>query len=173
AVASRLRIRLRLADVPEVAYLPWEYLYDSISESFLCLSSDTPIVRYMEMPRRIHALGIKPPLRVLVMISVPADEAALDTDQEWSRLTQSLARLTGTGSVVLERLETASLAALRKRLRGGDIHIFHFIGHGRFDPDPEVQDGILMLESDDGKSYPVSGQLLGMHLEEHRPLRLA
>src|SRR5262249_14407665 len=58
------------------------------------------------------------------------------------------------------------------RLRGGDIHIFHFIGHGRFDPDPEVQDGILMLESDDGKSYPVSGQLLGMHLEEHRPLRL-
>ncbi len=171
ATASRLRIRLRLKDVPELAYLPWEYLYDPLVGSFLSLSSDTPIVRYMEMPRRIQALGVKPPLRVLVMISSPADEAKLDVEAEWRKLTESVDKLTRKKSVVLERLEKATLSALRQRLREQDVHIFHFIGHGKFDE--EVRDGILMMEDEDGKGYPVSGQLLGMHLHEHRPLRLA
>ena len=171
ATASRLRIRLRLKDVPELASLPWEYLFDPIVGNFLSLSSDTPIVRYMEMPRRIQALGVKPPLRVLVMISSPAEEAQLDTEEEWRKLTASVDKLKRKGSVVLERLQRSTLSALRQRLREQDIHIFHFIGHGQFDP--EVGDGILMMESEDGRGYPVSGQLLGMHLHEHRPLRLA
>lgn len=171
ATASRLRIRLRLKDVPELAYLPWEYLYDPLVGSFLSLSSDTPIVRYMEMPRRIQALGVKPPLRVLVMISSPTDEAKLDVEAEWRKLTESVDKLTRKKSVVLERLEKATLSALRQRLREQDVHIFHFIGHGKFDQ--EVRDGILMMEDEEGKGYPVSGQLLGMHLHEHRPLRLA
>jgi CHAT domain-containing protein/SIR2-like protein len=171
ATASRLRIRLRLKDVPELAYLPWEYLYDPLVGVFLSLSSDTPIVRYMEMPRRIQALGVKPPLRVLVMISSPSDEVQLDVDAEWSKLAESVKNLTQEKSVVLERLDRATLPALRQRLREQDVHIFHFIGHGRFDP--EVRDGLLMMEDEQGKRYPVSGQLLGMHLHEHRPLRLA
>jgi hypothetical protein len=171
ATASRLRIRLRLKDVPELAYLPWEYLYDPLVESFLSLSSDTPIVRYMEMPRRIQALGVKPPLRILVMISSPTDEPKLDVEAEWRKLTKSMDRVMKKGSVVLERLGKPTLSALRQRLRQEDVHIFHFIGHGRFDE--EVRDGILMMEEENGKGYPVSGQLLGMHLHEHRPLRLA
>jgi hypothetical protein len=171
ATASRLRIRLRLKDVPELAYLPWEYLYDPLLGSFLSLSSDTPIVRYMEVPRRIQALGVKPPLRVLVMISSPTDEVKLDVEAEWKKLTEAVEKLTRKKAVVLERLERATLSALRKRLREQDVHIFHFIGHGRFDP--EVRDGVLMLEDDGGRHFPVSGQLLGMHLHEHRPLRLA
>ena len=171
ATASRLRIRLRLKDVPELAYLPWEYLYDPLVGSFLSLSSDTPIVRYMEMPRRIQALGVKPPLRVLVMISSPSDEVPLDVEAEWSKLAEAVDNLTQKKSVVLERLDRATLPALRQRLREQDVHIFHFIGHGRFDP--EGRDGILMMEDEEGKRYPVSGQLLGMHLHEHRPLRLA
>ena len=171
ATASRLRIRLRLKDVPELAYLPWEYLYDPLLGSFLSLSSDTPIVRYMEVPRRIQALGVKPPLRVLVMISSPSDEVKLDVEAEWKKLTEAVEKLTRKKAVVLERLERATLSALRQRLREQDVHIFHFIGHGKFDPD--VRDGVLMLEDEQGKHFPVSGQLLGMHLHEHRPLRLA
>ena len=171
ATASRLRIRLRLKDVPELSYLPWEYLYDPLVGSFLSLSSLTPIVRYMEVPRRIQALGVKPPLRVLVMISSPSDEAKLDVEAEWKKLTESVEKLTDKKAVVLERLERATLPALRQRLREQDVHIFHFIGHGKFDP--EVRDGVLMMEDDAGMRFPVSGQLLGMHLHEHRPLRLA
>ena len=45
-----LRIRLRLANVPELADLPWEYLYDQTSNRFLGLSTQTPIVRYFYFP---------------------------------------------------------------------------------------------------------------------------
>jgi len=37
-----LRVRLRLAEVPEVADLPWEYLYNPALNRFLVLSVETP-----------------------------------------------------------------------------------------------------------------------------------
>jgi hypothetical protein len=45
-----LRIRLRLSEVPELANLPWEYLYDRSRDTFLALSSETPLVRYLDLP---------------------------------------------------------------------------------------------------------------------------
>ena len=47
-----LRIRLRLSEVPELANLPWEYLYDRSRDTFLALSSETPLVRYPTCPNR-------------------------------------------------------------------------------------------------------------------------
>src|SRR6185503_2133694 len=72
--------------------------------------------------------------------------------------------------VVLERLEQASLPALQRQLRRGAYHILHFMGHGTFDA--RTQDGVLMMEDEDGLSYPISGQDLGMLLHDHRSLRL-
>ena len=63
-----LRIRLRL-DAQELTDTPWEYLYNQASERFLCLSVRTPLVRYLDLPGQIQPLKIKPPLRVLAMIS--------------------------------------------------------------------------------------------------------
>jgi hypothetical protein len=57
-----LRIRLRLADAPELADLPWEALYDASRDRFLALSSDTPLVRYLDLPEPIQPLRVKPPL---------------------------------------------------------------------------------------------------------------
>ena len=62
-----LRVRLRLADCPELAELPWEYLYDPDARRFLALSPWTPVVRYLELPRRIRPLTVRPPLRILMM----------------------------------------------------------------------------------------------------------
>jgi hypothetical protein len=46
-----LRIRLRLNEVPELAELPWEYLWDPSHRRFLALSTHTPIVRYLEIAK--------------------------------------------------------------------------------------------------------------------------
>jgi tetratricopeptide (TPR) repeat protein len=54
-------------------------------------------------------------------------------------------------------------------LRQGEYHIFHFIGHGGFDQ--QANDGVLMLEDDEGRGRAVSGQYLGTLLRNHRPLR--
>jgi WD40 repeat protein len=165
-----LRIRLRLSDVPELADLPWEFLYDSARNRFLCLSERMPLVRYLEVrdpPRPVH---VSPPLQVLVMISSPNDYVQLDVEHEWARLHDALAPLQRAGHVRLERLEAATLEALRQRLRRDDWHVFHFVGHGGFDQ--RTQDGVLMLEDRSGRGRPVSGQDLGVLLNDYDPLRL-
>jgi hypothetical protein len=128
-------------------------------------------VRYLDLPEPIRPLLIKPPLRVLVVISSPTESARLDTEGEWKRLGGALQHLEQTGQVTLERLDEATLPALQRRLRQGDYHVFHFIGHGGFDP--SLQDGILMFEDEQERGRPVSGQSLGVALQSHPSIRLA
>jgi hypothetical protein len=165
-----LRLRLRLSDTPELAELPWEYLYDRTRNRFLALYNRTPLVRFLEVPDPPRALLVRPPLRVLVMIASPSDYPQLDVEQEWRKLRVALGALEQAGHVRLERLETATLAALRQRLRRDDWHVFHFIGHGGFDQD--TQDGVLLLEDQTGRGWRVSGHDLGVLLNDHDPLRL-
>lgn len=166
-----LRIRLHLADVPELADLPWEYLYNSTLSCFFVRSAATPLVRYPDLPRIIEPLTVKPPLRILVVISCPRDLPLLDAEGEWQKLREALRDLEQRGLVVLERLEEATREALQQRLRRGEYHIFHFIGHGYFDE--QAHDGMLLLEDDQGRSRPVGGQYLGTLLHDERTLRLA
>lgn len=167
---ARLRIRLRLNGVPELANLPWEYLYNGSVNRFLALSDRTPVVRYLDLPERIRPLTVAPPLRALVMISSPADLQPLDVEQEWAKLKQALNDLEQRQLLTLERLDAASLPALQRQLQRNDYHILHFIGHGSFDA--ATQDGALALEGADGRAQQISGQYLGTLLYDHDPLRL-
>jgi len=166
-----LRIRLRLNDTPELAGLPWEYLYNSALNRFFALSIETPVVRYLELPESTRPLAITPPLRILAMIANPRDQAQLNVEREWGRLRAALGDLEQRGLVTLERLKQASLPELQRQLRRGTYHILHFVGHGGFDE--RSQDGVLLLEDEDGLSYRISGQDLGTLLHDHRSLRLA
>jgi hypothetical protein len=170
AQGAGLRIRLRLSDTPELAELPWEFLYDQTRNRFLSLSDRTPLVRFLEVPDPPRPLRVIPPLHVLVMISSPSDYPQLDIEQEWIKLHTALGPLEQASQVQVTRLETATLAALRQRLRRADWHVLHFIGHGGFDP--QTHDGVLALEDQMGRSRLVSGQDLGVLLHDHDPLRL-
>ncbi|MGZ8593978.1 MAG: CHAT domain-containing protein, partial [Actinomycetota bacterium] len=77
----------------------------------------------------------------------------------------------GQGKVVLERLEDASMAALQRALRKGEYHVFHFIGHGGFDP--STNEGVVAFEDGGGLRKLVSAQLLGTWLNDSPSLRLA
>jgi hypothetical protein len=164
-----LRLRIRL-DVPELADLPWELLYNPAQNRFFCLSPDTPLVRYMELPEGVRHLTVKPPLNVLVMISSPLNLPQLDVADEWRKLNAAVSTLQPEGKVVLDRLEEPTLAALQRRLRRDSYHIFHFIGHGGFVEG--AQDGALALEDDQRNMRLVSGQDLGTILHGSRSLRL-
>ncbi len=166
-----LRIRLRLKGVPELAELPWEFLYDQEQDHFIATSTTTPMVRYLDLPQSVGPLRVKLPLRVLVVIAGPRNLPTLDAEGEWERLKQTLGPLETAGSLVLERLPTATLDALRRRARGEPFHILHFIGHGGFDE--AAGDGVLHFESQQGLNDPIPGQLLGNVLRDHDCLRLA
>ena len=166
-----LRIRLRTAGAPELADLPWEYLYDPSLERFLLLSVQTPLVRYLEVPQPDRPLSVSPPLNVLFMVSNPKEYEPLEVEREWQNLKDAVGDLEKRGLVSLHRLEAATLESLLRKLRTGEFHIFHFIGHGGFDRQSE--DGVLVLEDGYRGSRLVSGRYLGTILHDHRPMRMA
>ena len=165
-----MRLRLRLADTPELAELPWEFLYDPRHNRFLAQSRRTPLVRYLDLPDPPHPLSVDGPLRLLVMISSPSGYPALDVEQEWIALTRALARQRSEGRVVIERL-TANMNMLRRRLRQDEFHVFHFVGHGLFRAD--WGDGVLVMEDSNGGPREVTGEELGGLLNEYDATRLA
>ena len=165
-----LRLRLRLTDAPELCNIPWEFLYDGALNRFLCLSKETPVVRFLELPDASRPLAVKPPLRALVMIASPTDYPPLDVEREWTQLSSALADVQQAGLITVDRLEVASLLRLQRRLKDREYHIFHFIGHAGFDD--AAQDGALVLEDENRRGRVVSGQDLGMLLADHRSLRL-
>ena len=165
-----LRLRLRLAEARDLADLPWEYLYDASLNHFLALSTKTPIVRYLELPKRIQPLAVQPPLTMLVMLASPKDFEALDVEQEWAQLREALGDLKKRGLIDLQRLAGATLPNLQRRLDGGEIHILHFIGHGGFDE--RTQEGVLIFEQQSGRGCAVTSDKLGVLLHDHTSLRL-
>lgn len=122
------------------------------------------------MPQRPRALTVRPPLKILAMISSPHDYPPLDVEHEWRQLKEALVDLEGRGLLSLERIDSANLAALQARLQRSDVHVFHFIGHGKFDE--RDQDGLLLFEDENKRGRPLSAQYLGPLLHNHRALRL-
>jgi hypothetical protein len=168
-----LRIRLRLNDVPQLAGLPWEYLYDAEGRGFLALSGRTPVVRYLELSEGLGTLLVEPPLRILAVISTPKGYRALaEADEEWRRLVAALKPLLRKGLIEVERLERPTPEALEARLRDGKpVHVLHFVGHGGFS---ELRgEGVLVFEDEDGNGVPLGGPSLAYLLQDHPSLRLA
>ena len=166
-----LRLRLRLSEAPQLADLPWEYLYSPATDDFVVLSSWTPVVRYISLERGAPPLTVTPPLKMLAMVSSPSDYPPLDVEAEWARLDEGLEDLVGRGVVQIERMERATLRELQRALVRDDFHLFHFIGHGGFDN--SANDGVLLLETDEGRGREVSGHQLGTILDDARTIRVA
>jgi hypothetical protein len=166
-----LRIRIHPVSAPELADVPWEYLFHGSLNRFLALSTDTPIVRYLDIPEAVRPLEVVPPLRVLVAIAGPTDLVELDVEQEWERLRGAVADLERSGAITVERLDHAGLGPLQHALRRSEYHVFHFVGHGGFDE--RLQDGVLVMEDPQGRGVAVGAERLGTLLHDHPSLRLA
>jgi WD40 repeat protein len=167
-----LRLRVSLRAAPELAGIPWEFLYDR--PRFLAQHVQSPIVRYVELEDPPPPLKVQAPLHVLGMVSRPKDAslATLEVEEEQALLEQRLAPLIESGQVTLKWLEEATLRALQQELdHGEECHIFHFIGHGEFDE--QAQESCLLLEHPDGRTHRVGGLQLGNVVAGRGSLRLA
>ena len=166
-----LRLKLRIL-APELAVLPWEYLFDERPDEYVCLSFGTPVVRFLETAQPVMPLIVTPPLRILGMIAAPAGLTALDVAAERRRLERAVGNLTKRGLVQLHWLEGQTLRDLHRamRLGGGPWHIFHFIGHGGFDALRE--EGLLAFCDSEGQPDPITATELGREIADHPTLRL-
>jgi len=106
-----------------------------------------------------------------VMISSPSDYLRLDVERERSRLEETLEPLIKAGKVRVKWLENPTLTDLLRCLREGEYHLFHFIGHGGFDKKRE--EGVLVLEDEQGRDWLADAHRIGTILHDHPSLRLA
>ena len=172
AQGKYLRVKLRILD-PQMAALPWEYLFDARQDEYLCLSHSTPLIRYLEVAQPPRPLTVKPPLCVLGMIASPSDLAPLKVDVEKQRLEQALAGLVAKGLVQLEWLPGQTWRDLHRAMRPNSEqwHIFHFVGHGGFDQTRD--EGLLAFANAAGKSDLRTATDVARLLSGQSSLRLA
>ncbi|MFT5530518.1 MAG: hypothetical protein ACI91O_000531 [Candidatus Poriferisodalaceae bacterium] len=164
-----IRVRLNV-DSPDLASVPWEFLYDEAHLRFLAISNETPLVRSFNLTSDASTPEQTDKIRVLVMTSNPgaskasADEiAVLDAASELSALEDELPDV--------EIVHVApTLKALQDELKRVKPHIFHFIGHGGFQA--EAAEGQLVLEKDSGEAHPVTAEVIAAQLLDHPSLRL-
>ncbi|MEM7538705.1 MAG: CHAT domain-containing protein [Chloroflexota bacterium] len=152
AQEKRLRIRLNI-QAPELAALPWEYLYDPKDELFLATASDTALVRYvaMRVSHRVKATQISPPLRILVVISNPINLHQLNFEEEKALIGDALQEWVDQGRVEIQILEHAIISKINHAIRSFAPHVFHFVGHGLFQDDTAY----VILEDEDEHAHPV------------------
>ncbi len=127
-------VRLPLIfESPELATLPWEFLYDQGTNTFLANNIQTVLSRYIDVPlqkRDIKTATL--PLKVLLVISTPTDLPSLDTTAEQNLIQQALKKHIETGQIELDVLQKATIRNINQKLREKPYNIFHFIGHGEF-----------------------------------------
>ena len=168
--AAGLRLRLRI-EAPEVAVLPWEFLYDPQEGDHLSLLRETPLTRYTALPRERDLLSVKPPLRILGMVAAPSDLVPLDVTQEQKRIEQALEHPLERGDVELHWVRNGTWITLQQALDNGPWHVFHFIGHGAFDAG--AGEGVLAFCNEQGTTHFMSATGLGRLFSGHAALRLA
>jgi CHAT domain-containing protein len=138
-----LHIRLRI-ESPALAGLPWELLFSQEEGGFLVATADFTLSRYHPVPLPVEALQTALPLRILVLVSAPADLPPLNVEAEIEALNQGLKTMLSTGGVELLIEEDARRERLLTRLQGETIHALHFVGHGGWEA--EEGHGVVFLE---------------------------
>ncbi len=166
-----LCLRLRFAKAPELAELPWEFLFYPPFNSFLALLDKVTIVRYLEQNFPLPPALVELPLKVLTVISDPSDMARFDAAVEWQSLKANLQELEQAGLIELELLEKAGQSDLQMKLLWSRYHILHYIGPGFFDHDRN--EGVLALTDENGQSQLLDSSFLATMLHDHDSLRLA
>lgn len=160
-----LRLRLVLDD-PQVADLPWEYLYlgradqEPGRDGFLALDPRISLVRHEAIPIAPGSVTATRPLRMVVGLSAPSDAPELDLETERGVIEAALKDIEGIEvdfipNLTVEKLEAACQGA----------HLFHFAGHGQSDAEDEIEGGgAVVLEDPDGDSYLFPAENLALTL---------
>ena len=146
AKANKQNIRLRLIfESPQLASLPWEFLYNEDTNTFLANNTETVLSRYIDIPlQKRHIKAANLPLKVLVVISNPTDLTTLNPTVEEKLIRQALEKHIKTGQIELDILQNSTRNKIQQKLREQAYQVFHFIGHGTFDNNK----GYIVLEDE-------------------------
>lgn len=148
-----LRIVLEIPlDPPALARLgrlPWELLFHPLSGRFVLENRRVLLTRHLNVLEPVLPLATGLPLRILLVIAAPRDQAILDVGRERSIIESALSP---RRDLRIEDLPDATLEGLRAACLRSRPQIVHFIGHGVFDPLSD-QAGLLFEDGAHGSHY--------------------
>lgn len=137
-------MRIKIAsEIPGVADIPWEWLFDGTEPPF-ALRPNCHIVRSVPVRFPVPPLSIETPIGVLLVVPNPKDERLLDADREIASIQAGLPAPTFDVRV----MDQPSFESLGHVLVDQMPHILHFIGHGGL----THGEGNLILQDPDGRS---------------------
>ncbi len=142
-----------------------------MDRDYVCLSKQTPVVRYLKSDQTPETLAVQPPLSILAMIASPGDSASLDAPRERKLMEDATADLRAGHKLRLEWVNGSTWGDLQRALSRGRYHVFHFIGHGDFDEAAGA--GVLAFADEGGKKDLLDATQVGRLLADHGSLRLA
>ncbi|MGD8598235.1 MAG: CHAT domain-containing protein [Anaerolineae bacterium] len=161
---QRLQLKLRIQP-PELAALPWEFLYDARREEYLCLSSEVSLVRQPVGTQPGSPPDVKPaPVRILGVVAIPSDSAS-EARHHKDRLEAATKHLRTSGLVELEWVEGTTWRSVQSAILRRQWHVLYFVGDGGFDP--QTKEGYLALLDVQGRSYHLGSGRLGWTLASH------
>lgn len=161
---ERLRVVLQL-DVPELAAIPWEAMYDPVNDEFICRAANR-LIRHI--PSATPApLAVAASLEVLVLVASPDGLTVLDVQAERKKLSDALAAPIADGRIHLKWLMQATWEQVQDEMLSGTWHVLHFIGHG--DYDPHSDQGVIVLVGDAGGPHLVPADRLADLLNQATP----
>ncbi|BAY10565.1 HEAT repeat domain-containing protein [Calothrix sp. NIES-2098] len=171
AQAKQESVRLRLIfQSPQLAALPWEFLYDAETNTFLGNNIQTVLSRYIDVPLLKRDIKTaKLPLKVLLVISSPTDLAPLDATGEATLINSALETHINAGQIELDIIKEATTRNINQKLREKSYNIFHFIGHGVF----KDNKGYIALEDDNKQAKLMDEESFANFFLGYRSLGLA
>lgn len=171
-----LRIELDIdeQEMPEIAALPWEFLClpENANQGTVWLSTDPNLVfsrrRALWNPAKPIQLAPKEKLRIALAIASPQDLG----DVEYKEVQEYLETLAQEDYIDIELLpivNPATPTAIDELLEKKP-HIFHFIGHGRFENEKGLKGGeIALVRKVLNKANWVSANFFAGLFVRHRP----
>ena len=160
---ERLQVVLRL-DVPELAAIPWEAMFDTENDQYICLND--PLIRHIPSTTA-EPVEVTSSLEVLALVASPDGLASLDVEAERKKLSDALAEPIADGRIHLKWLMQASWDEVQDEMLSGTWHVLHFIGHGDYDSTSEQ--GRIALVGDDGGAHLVEADRLADLLNQATP----
>ncbi len=161
-----LRIRLRI-NSPELAALPWELLFTP-SRSFLGTNQNSPITRWLYVPRPIRNLLTPLPLRVLVAIpEIGKPFPPLEVGKEIAAIKKALSVMKKEVELTILK-EEVSLDRIGHTLIEQAYQVIHFIGHAEFCDNQ----GRILLNGRQGGMEWINEDRFGVMLKNQGDLKL-
>ncbi len=150
---------------PKLQIIPWESLYFEPLRKSIGLTRSYSFLRYLGSSVTEIVAPILRPLRMLVVLPTPPDLPPLSTDAEADIIERTLASARESKQVSIKFLRghEANLDDIQRTLRVFQPQLFHFVGHGVFEP--SQQQGMLLLQNENNVQ-PVSSYDLATLLRD-------